>query len=127
MAVSTDYANQILTSLFSNAMIGLSTTTPNVNGGNITEPAASAGYARVQASQGSFQANNGTVTNKSYVYFPEATDSWGTVTHLCIYGKGSGSSGDTLRYFGAFTTPRQITANSVPLFRPETLSISMVD
>lgn len=122
MAVSIEYANSILTALFSGSKIGLSTTTPNVNGGNITEPAASAGYARVSAAQGAFKADNGTITNKSYVYFPEATDSWGTVTHLCIYG-----SNDALRYFGAFTTPRLISANSVPLFRPDTLSVTMVD
>ena len=123
MAVSVEYANTILEVLFSGATIGLSTTTPNVNGGDITEPAASAGYARVSASQGAFKADGGTIRNTAYVYFPEATDSWGTVTHLCVYG----SSNNALRYFGAFTTPRLISANSVPLFRPGTLSVTMVD
>ena len=121
MAVSTDYANTILSALFQGATIGLSTTAPNKAGRNITEPAASAGYARVQASQGSFKAENGKITNKAYVYFPEATASWGTVSHLCIYG------GTTLRYFGAFTTPRQIVASSVPLFRPGALNVTMTD
>lgn len=121
MAVSTEYANTILSGIFNGATIGLSTTTPNKAGGNITEPAASAGYARVQASQGSFQASNGSISNKAYIYFPEATGSWGTVTHLCVYG------GNTLRYFGAFTTPRQIAASSVPLFRPDALTVTMTD
>jgi hypothetical protein len=125
MAVTKTYSNTMLTNMFSGAYIGLSTTQPNVDGTGVTEPPSGTGYSRVAASGGGFSASNGTVTNSNYLYFPEATVSWGTVIYLCVFEGNSSSS--KVRYFGALTTPKTIDVNSVPLFRPGSINISIVE
>lgn len=119
MGFTTSYANDILKTLFSGAYLALSTTEPAADGGNVTEPAAANGYARADASKSSFSTANRTVKNTAYVYYPEATASWGTITHLCIYKSG------TLVYFGKLNEPVSVPANTVPLFKPETIQISL--
>lgn len=113
----------MLNSIFSNAYIGLSTTKPAVDGTGVTEPGSNTGYKRVSASGGSFTATDGTITNNAYLYFPEATQSWGTVTYLCVFD-GNGSNAN-LRYFGALNSPKEIDVNSVPLFRPGSINVSI--
>lgn len=128
MALTTEYANQILSNLMTNAYIGLSITAPNASGGNVTEPSSGANYSRVPAAMASFKVANKTISNEYYVYFPEATESWGTITHLCVFSKPGVSSGqeeNVLRYYGALNAPVLVNANSVPLFRPGTINISM--
>jgi len=121
MGFTTAYANKILTDLFAGTSIALSTTTPTAAGGNISEPAASAGYERALASDGYFSTSghDRTIKNTKYVYFPEATESWGTITYMCVM------VGSSLRYFGALNTPVTVPANTVPLFKPEAISISL--
>ena len=125
MAVTKYYSNTMLQSLFSNAYIGLSTTQPSVDGTGVTEPASGTGYSRVSASGGGFAASNGAITNNNYLYFPEATTGWGTVTYLCVFDGNSSSA--KLRYYGALTVAKTIEANSVPLFRPGSINISVVE
>jgi hypothetical protein len=125
MAVTKYYSNTMLQSLFSSAYIGLSTTAPSVDGTGFTEPAQDTGYSRIPASSGSFAATNGTITNKNYLYFPEATTTWGAVAYLCIFDGSSSSA--KLRYYGALTVAKTIEANSVPLFRPGSINISVVE
>lgn len=121
MGFTSSYADTILKDLFSGAYIALSTTTPTAAGGNVTEPSGN-GYARAAASDGSFSASGGVITNGKYVYFPEATASWGTITHMCLH---TASSGGTLRYFGALNSSVSVGANTVPLFKPGTISIAL--
>lgn len=125
MAVTKSFSDTLLSSIFSNAYIGLSTTQPSVDGTGVTEPSASAGYKRVAASGGSFVSNNGMISNTNYIYFPEATSSWGTVTHICVFS-GTGSSAQ-LRYFGELSPQKEIGINSVPLFRPQSINVSLVE
>lgn len=125
MAVTKNYANTMLQNLFSGSFIGLSTTEPQVDGTGVTEPPAGTGYSRVSASSGGFTAADGTVSNNNYLYFPEATISWGTVGYLCVFDGASNSA--KLRYFGALTTPKPIEVNSVPLFRPGSVNVSVVE
>lgn len=125
MAVTTTYANTILTNLFSGAYIGLSSTEPDADGGNITEPPSSNGYARVAASQGGFSASNKQIKNNNYIYFPLATSDWGTCPYLCIFD--SSGSNAKLRYYGALSNVQEIVADTVPLFRPNALEIHFTD
>lgn len=125
MPITKNYANSILSSLFSSAYIGLSTTAPNIDGTGVSEPPSSSGYNRVAASGASFTSSNGSITNNAYLYFPEASASWGTITHVCVFDGNSSSS--KLRYFGALTVSKEIEANSVPLFRPQSISISVAE
>ncbi len=123
---STAYIGTILTSLFSGAHIALSTTEPTAAGGNITEPSASDGYARVAASSGGFAVSNGAISNGNYLYWPEATASWGTVRYIALM---SAANGGTMRYAGEITPSGGVAvgANTVPLFRPGALSVAITD
>lgn len=123
MGFTTDYANTILTSLFSGAYIALTTASPSASstGSNLSEPSGN-GYARAQASQGSFSASARTIKNTKYVYYPEATGSWGTITHMCVC---SAETGGQLRYYGALNSSVSVSANTVPLFKPQTIQISL--
>ena len=125
MSVTKTYANTMLSNLFASGYIGLSLTQPNDEGGNVTEPVAGSGYARVAAANGNFTATAGTITNRGYIYFPEATAAWGTVLYLCVFD-GSASSA-RLRYYGALTTPKDIEISSVPLFRPNSINVSITE
>ena len=125
MPITKTYANTILSSLFSSAYIGLSTTMPSVDGSGVNEPPASSGYNRVAASAGGFSSSNGAITNNAYIYFPEASASWGTITYVCVFDGNSQSS--RLRYFGALTVAKEVEANSVPLFRPQSINISVAE
>ena len=126
MGFTTNYANTILTSLFSGAYIALATSAPTAttSGSGLAEPPTAAGYARTAASAGSFNATARKIKNKAYIYFPEATDSWGTITHMCVVDSANRGSGN-LRYFGALNSPVSVPPNSVPLFKPNTINISL--
>lgn len=102
--------------------IGLSTTAPNVNGTNVTEPSTSSGYARVQLTNLS-QPSAGVVTNQSAINFNESTASWGTITHFVIYDSVTVGSGNLLMY-GALTTPRVVDANTIMTIKENYLSLS---
>lgn len=126
MGFTTSYANTILTNLFSNSYIALTTSTPTATttGSGLAEPPMAAGYARAAARTGNFKADARKIINQDYIYYPEATDSWGTITHMCIVTTDSIGTGD-LRYFGALKNSVPVTANTVPLFKPNTISISL--
>jgi hypothetical protein len=121
MGFTTQYANSILTTLFNGASVGLSTTTPSVDGKSYSEPSGN-GYKKVplDGSSGNITVSDRKATNKAYIYFPEATASWGTITHLLVFN-------GSLSYFGKLNSAVAVEANTVPLFRPETLNISLSD
>ncbi len=106
------YGSDTTTSLPVKYYIGLSTTAPNINGTNVTEPAGS-GYTRLELN--SLGApSGGVVTNTKSIDFPESTASWGTITHFVIYD--ALTNGNLLQY-GQLSTPRSIepaTIMSIP-------------
>lgn len=83
------YGKQTLT-VPSTLYIGLSTTAPNPDGTNFTEPSGG-GYARVAVQNDSTywydatEDNPSIKANKLPILFPEATDDWGTVTHFGVF------------------------------------------
>ena len=93
----------------------LSTTEPNDDGTNFTEPSGGS-YARVSVTNNStnFPAastSSGvtTKTNGTDIEFPDPTGTWGTVTH---WGWFTGSSGGTAQYVGRLDKSSTITASS---------------
>ena len=89
--------------------VGLSTTTPNLDGSGVTEPDSTGAYKRIQLTSLS-EPTNGTVTNTSSISFDESTSDWGIVTHYVIYD--SATNGNLLM-FGAFSKPRSIETSTV--------------
>lgn len=85
--------------------IGLSTSTPNADGTNVSEPPSTYNYARVALDCLS-EPEDGVVTNTLNIDFPESEGgSWGTVTHFVIYDSLTGGN---LLMYGELTTPRVI-------------------
>lgn len=115
--------------------LALSTTAPNENGGNVSEPFSQYGYARVSlkatafTSQGIFPDNPSydqaddqySITNVADIQFPEATGSWGTITHFAIY---DAKTGGNLIAFGALNSSITPAANTVPIVRAGQMTVS---
>jgi hypothetical protein len=105
---------------------GLSTTTPNVDGSNITEPSVGA-YARTSQKTFSSIFNNPTgsspttITTNQAVIWPEATASWGTPTHWVIF---SASTGGGMYYYGEIDNPTEVTNGLQPRFDTGDLVLS---
>lgn len=119
--------------LASTAYIGLFTSEPTYvsssGGYNYNEPDTTKGYGRTFLGNYSNQAGqlmaidsaDGHAYNSAIIYFPEATDSWGEITHFGIFANPTG--GDPILW-GALTTPITVPANYVPLFRVSALTIA---
>ena len=112
----------------SSIYVGLSTTAPLADGTNVTEPVGN-GYARVLLGNASQELTqkmgtvaNGHVENDEIIYFPEATASWGTITHFCIFD--ARSSGNLLA-FGPLSTSILPVANTIPIVRIGELDLSL--
>ena len=99
--------------------IGLSTTAPNLNGTNVSEPVGSAGYARVKLDM---LSEPGVVTNEANIDFNESTASWGTVTHFVVFDAQNG--GNLLQY-GALSTPRSVEAATIMTIKAGYLNLSV--
>ncbi|MDD6837347.1 MAG: hypothetical protein PUF04_09385 [bacterium] len=103
--------------------IGLSSTTPSINGSGVTEPAisSSTGYARTELPQLT-NAVNGTVSNDGMISMPESVTAWGTMTHWVIYDSASGGN---LLMYGAFENPKSVTAQAAFSIRQGELELSV--
>lgn len=102
--------------------IGLSTSAPNVNGTNVTEPSTSAGYQRVELNVLS-EPSAGVVTNTQAINFNESTASWGTITHFVIYDSAEVGGGNLLMY-GVLSTPRNVETATIMTIKEGYLSLS---
>ena len=103
--------------------IGLSTTTPSIDGSGVTEPITGTGYERVQLSSLS-EPNAGVVTNNDIINFPESTADWGTVTHFVIYDSETVGEGNLLM-FGELSVPRSVETATIVTIKEGYLKLSV--
>lgn len=103
--------------------LGLSTTAPDLDGQNVTEPATDAGYARVELTTLS-SPTDGLVTNQQAVNFEESTNNWGTVTHFVIFDAAEANTGNLLMY-GELTTPRTVETATIMTIKENYLKLSV--
>lgn len=104
--------------------IGLSTTTPSVNGTGVTEPSEDGtGYARTMIESFS-EPTNGIVTNRSAISFEESSEYWGVITHYVVYDSPLVGNGNLL-FFGELESPKTIDANTMALLRPGEIRLSL--
>jgi len=101
--------------------IGLSSTTPNMEGNNVNEPSGDAGYKRVKLTNLS-EPSSGVVTNQEAINFDESTSSWGTITHFVIYDTESGGH---LLMYGELTTPRSVETATIMTIKQNYLNLSV--
>jgi len=78
------------------------------------------GYQRVAVIFGA--PSNRQIANSADVEFPEATGSWGTITHIGI--KDAATGGNLLAY-GPVTNPKPIDAGDQVIFRTGNIVISL--
>lgn len=102
--------------------IGLSTSTPSVDGTGVTEPNVSAGYARVLLTNLS-APTSGVVTNNAAISFDESTAGWGTMTHFVIFDSAEVGTGNLLM-FGALSTPRSVETATIMTIKEGYLKLS---
>lgn len=107
--------------------IALSTTTPTETGSNFTEPVGSA-YARVATTAADWSAASGSApavkVNTAVLTFPQATGSWGTVTHFGIF---DAVSTGTVKWWGALTASKAIGNGDTASFAASQITLQLGD
>ena len=117
----------------SSAYLALSTTAPNKDGSNVTEPSSTLGYQRsalggssITRYMGSptYDASTGkyTITNAKEIHFNVATSGWGTITHFAIY---TYATGGTMYYSGQLSSPINVAEGEVVVIKPGQIAISL--
>ena len=103
--------------------LGLSTTAPSADGTGVTEPAATAGYTRVEITDLDVP-DDGEVISTEDISFPESTDDWGTVTHFVIFDSATGGN---LLIYGPLQKARRLDEGSVLTVRAGDLHLQVFD
>ena len=127
---TTYFLNQVMGNLFktketpalpSEYYIGLSSTAPNISGGNVTEPLSNSGYKRVKLENLSETAD-GVITNEQAISFDESTANWGTMSHFVIYD--ALEAGNLLMY-DTLSTPRNVEAATIVTIKANSLTLTL--
>lgn len=127
---TTYFLNQVMGNLFktketpalpSEYYIGLSSTAPNISGGNVTEPLSNSGYKRVKLENLSEPAD-GVITNEQAISFDESTANWGTMSHFVIYD--ALEAGNLLMY-DTLSTPRNVEAATIVTIKANSLALTL--
>lgn len=127
---TTYFLNQVMGNLFktketpalpSEYYIGLSSTAPNISGGNVTEPLSNSGYKRVKLENLSEPAD-GVITNEQAISFDESTANWGTMSHFVIYN--ALEAGNLLMY-DTLSTPRNVEAATIVTIKANSLTLTL--
>lgn len=127
---TTYFLNQVMGNLFktketpalpSEYYIGLSSTAPNISGGNVTEPLSNSGYKRVKLENLSEPAD-GVITNEQAISFDESTANWGTMSHFVIYD--ALEVGNLLMY-DTLSTPRNVEAATIVTIKANSLTLTL--
>jgi len=115
------------TLLGANVEIGLSTADPGEDGSGMAEP-GSGGYTRVTVANNGTNwgaASGGIKSNLTDIIFPEATGSWGTLSHWALYDTGVMKASGVLDNGSGTPTPVAVAATDVFRFQASELRITL--
>lgn len=115
------HGNSSVESIPASYYIGLSTTTPSADGTGVTEPSASAGYARVLVSSLS-ASSDGTVSNTSIIEFSKSTGSWGTVTHAVLFDENG-----NVCWASPLSSSQNVSSDNTLIFSVGELQFTLTD
>jgi hypothetical protein len=102
--------------------VGLSTAEPLDDGSGLAEPTGN-GYARVQTQASDWDAASaGSLNNTNDITFPEATGSWGTISHFALFD--AASAGNMLAH-GALSQSKSIGSGDTARFAAGDLDVSL--
>lgn len=123
------WENEILDHLFGKGSytpptiyVGLSTADPTDDGSGLSEPTGGS-YARVQTSGTDWNtASGGALDNANDITFPEATGSWGTITHFALFDAATG--GNMLAH-GSLSASKAVTTGDTAKFAAGDLDVTL--
>ncbi len=123
------WENEILDHLFGKGSytpptiyVGLSTADPTDDASGLAEPSGNA-YARVATAGADWNvASGGAIANANDIIFPEATDSWGTITHFALFD--AASAGNMLAH-GALSVSKLISSGDTAKFAAGDLDVTL--
>jgi hypothetical protein len=107
--------------------IGLSTTTPNDDGTNFTEPTGN-GYARAAVTNNATEwpaASGGSKSNANDITFAQATGDWASGADFTHFGIFDGAGEATLLATGALTNERPVSIGDIPVFRAGEIVVTL--
>lgn len=107
--------------------IALSTADPGEDGSTMAEPVG-LGYARVRATNNKTTwsyANAGALENHIDLTFPEATGSWGSITHFAIMNDPYASGVGYILGSAALSVAKSIVSGDTAKFASGDLDISL--
>lgn len=104
------------------AYVGLSTADPTDDASGLAEPSGN-NYSRVTTSGSDWDAAaSGATANAATLTFPEASGSWGTITHFALFD--AATTGNMLCH-GTLDASRVITSGITPRFVVGELDITL--
>jgi len=119
MSFSNDAEGKVLDHIFKLAAytqptlyVGVSTADPTDAGTGVAEPTGNA-YARVATTAASWERTAAEVSNAAQLAFPEATGTWGSLTHFAVFDAATAGN---IVFYGALTTAKAIAANETLRF-----------
>ena len=123
------WENEILDHLFGKGSytpptiyVGLSTADPTDDASGVAEPSGNA-YARVQTAGSDWNvASGGAIDNANDINFPEATGSWGTITHFALF---DATSGGNMLAHGSLNTSKAIDSGDTARFAAGDLDVTL--
>lgn len=123
------WENEILDHLFGKGSytpptiyVGLSTADPTDDASGLAEPSGGS-YARVATAGADWNvASGGAIANANDITFPEATDSWGTMTHFALFD--AASAGNMLAH-GTLSVSKSISSGDTAKFAAGDLDVTL--
>jgi len=106
--------------------VGLATSDPTDagTGASMNECANTGSYARTATSGLWEAASGGAIQNGTDITFPEASGSWGTVTHFALLDSASYGAGNMLAH-GALSASKAIGSGDTPKFAAGDIDITL--
>jgi len=101
--------------------IAVSTADPTDAGTGVAEPTGN-GYARIATASTDWQRTGNVIDNVNELSFPEATGTWGTLTHIAIFDAATG--GNMIAH-AALGTSKAIAANETLRFPVGNITFTM--
>lgn len=103
-----------------NIYVALSTANPGEDGSTIAEPSGN-NYARTACNSWD-AASGGATANTNAVTFPQASGSWGTITHFALF---DASSGGNMLGYGALAASKAVGSGDTPKFAAGDLDVTL--
>lgn len=101
--------------------LAVSTADPTDAGAGAAEPSGN-GYARVATAPADWTRTDNVVENANQLSLPEATGSWGTITHFALY---DALTGGNMVIHGSLSTAKVIAANETLRFPAGNLTFTL--